>query len=37
MPTVVRVGQFRLYFWSREIDRIHIHVKHVGLGLHIFP
>lgn len=27
-PTVVRDGQFRLFFFSREEARIHIHVAH---------
>ena len=27
-PTVVREGQFRLFFFSREENRIHIHVAH---------
>ncbi len=27
-PTVVRDGQFRLFFFSREETRIHIHVAH---------
>ena len=27
-PTVVRDGQFRLFFFSREENRIHIHVAH---------
>ncbi|MBL0087002.1 MAG: DUF4160 domain-containing protein [Ideonella sp.] len=27
-PTVVRVGQFRLFFFSREEVRIHVHVAH---------
>ena len=27
-PTVVRDGQFRLFFFSREESRIHIHVAH---------
>src|SRR2546423_3143885 len=27
-PTVVRDGQFRLFFFSREESRIHIHVGH---------
>lgn len=31
MPTIIRVGQFRLYFWSREPSRIHVHVLHLGL------
>lgn len=33
MPTVLLVGQFRLYFWSREIERMHIHIRHKGLGI----
>ena len=27
-PTVVRDGQFRLFFFSREEPRIHVHVAH---------
>jgi Domain of unknown function (DUF4160) len=27
-PTVVRDGQFRLFFFSREETRIHVHVTH---------
>lgn len=27
-PTVVRNGQFRLFFFSREEPRIHVHVAH---------
>ena len=27
-PTVVRDGQFRLFFFSREEERIHVHVAH---------
>ena len=27
-PTVVRDGQFRLFFFSREEARIHVHVEH---------
>ena len=27
-PTVVRDGQFRLFFFSREEARIHVHVTH---------
>jgi Domain of unknown function (DUF4160) len=27
-PTVVRDGQFRLFFFSREESRIHVHVAH---------
>ena len=27
-PTVVRDGQFRLFFFSREETRIHVHVSH---------
>ena len=27
-PTVVRDGPFRLFFFSREESRIHIHVAH---------
>ena len=27
-PTIVRDGQFRLYFFSREEARIHVHVSH---------
>ena len=28
-PTIVRDGQFRLFFFSREEARIHVHVAHV--------
>lgn len=27
-PTVLRAGQFRLFFFSREEPRIHVHVSH---------
>ena len=27
-PTVVRDGQFRLFFFSREEARIHVHIAH---------
>ena len=27
-PTVVRDGKFRLFFFSREETRIHVHVSH---------
>lgn len=27
-PTIVRDGQFRLFFFSREETRIHVHVTH---------
>jgi len=27
-PTVVRDGKFRLFFFSREEPRIHVHVSH---------
>ena len=27
-PTVVRDGKFRLFFFSREETRVHIHVAH---------
>ncbi len=27
-PTVVRDGQFRLFFFSREEPRMHVHVAH---------
>jgi hypothetical protein len=27
-PTVLRDGQFRLFFFSREETRIHVHVAH---------
>jgi hypothetical protein len=27
-PTVVRDGQFRLFFFSREESRMHVHVSH---------
>ncbi len=26
-PTVLRVGRYRFYFFSREEDRAHVHVK----------
>ncbi len=29
-PTIVRDGQFRLFFFSREETRIHVHVAHPG-------
>ena len=29
-PTIVRDGQFRLFFFSREEMRIHVHVAHPG-------
>ena len=29
-PTIVRDGQFRLFFFSREETRIHVHVVHVA-------
>lgn len=28
-PTIVRDGQFRLFFFSREESRIHVHVAHL--------
>ena len=28
VPTIVRDGQFRLFFFSREETRIHVHVAH---------
>jgi len=28
-PTIVRDGQFRLFFFSREETRSHVHVSHV--------
>jgi hypothetical protein len=28
MPEVIRLYGFRLFFWSREEKRIHIHIKH---------
>ena len=28
-PTIVRDGQFGLFFFSREETRIHVHVSHV--------
>lgn len=28
-PTIVRAGGFRLYFFSREESRMHVHVEHV--------
>jgi Domain of unknown function (DUF4160) len=27
-PTVARDGEFRLFFFSREEERIHVHVSH---------
>jgi len=27
-PTIVKDGQFRLFFFSREEERIHVHVSH---------
>ena len=27
-PTIVRDGKFRLFFFSREEERIHVHVAH---------
>ena len=27
-PTIVRDGQFRLFFFSREETRVHVHVAH---------
>ncbi len=27
-PTVVKVGAFRLFFFSREETRMHVHVNH---------
>lgn len=27
-PTIVRDGPFRLFFFSREEERIHVHVAH---------
>ena len=27
-PTIVRYGQFRLFFFSREEARVHVHVAH---------
>lgn len=27
-PTIVRDGQFRLFFFSREETRLHVHVSH---------
>jgi len=27
-PTVLRAGPFRLFFFSREEQRIHVHVAH---------
>ena len=27
-PTVVRDGKFRLFFFSREESRVHVHVAH---------
>lgn len=27
-PTVARVGPFRLFFFSREETRIHVHISH---------
>lgn len=28
VPTVLREGQFRFFFFSREETRIHVHVSH---------
>lgn len=27
-PEITRVGQYRIYFWSHEEDRMHVHVRH---------
>ena len=27
-PTIVRDGKFRLFFFSREESRIHVHISH---------
>ncbi len=27
-PTIVRDGQFRLFFFSREETKIHVHISH---------
>jgi hypothetical protein len=27
-PTVLRDGQFRLFFFSREESRVHVHISH---------
>ena len=27
-PTVVRDGKFRLFFFSREESRVHVHIEH---------
>ena len=27
-PTIVRDGKFRLFIFSREVPRIHVHVAH---------
>lgn len=27
-PTIARDGQFRLFFFSREEERIHVHIAH---------
>jgi len=27
-PTILRYGAYRLYFFSREERRIHVHVQH---------
>jgi hypothetical protein len=27
-PTVFRIGGFRFYFFSREEERVHVHVHH---------
>ena len=27
-PTVLRIGAFRLFFFSREEPRLHVHVSH---------
>lgn len=28
MPEVIRIFGFRMYFWSKEESRIHIHISH---------
>jgi hypothetical protein len=29
-PTILRIGGYRLYFFSREERRIHVHVQRAG-------
>lgn len=35
MPTIKTIGQFKFYFWSKEPDRAHVHVRHIGLGIEV--